>query len=62
MPSFNIGVVSSSYEFPVVTGGTIYSDSEYYYHVFTSTDNLVVSNNSIEVEVLAIGGGGQGGN
>lgn len=62
MPNFNIGIVASEYEFPVVTGGTLFSDSEYYYRVFKTTDNLVISGNSLEVEFLMVGGGGQGGN
>lgn len=61
MPSFNSGVTASSYVFPTVTGGTLTSDSTYYYRTFTGSDNLVISDNSLEVEVLIIAGGGPGG-
>lgn len=46
---------------PSVTGGTVYSDSTYYYNVFTSTGNLVVENNALDVTATVIGGGGAGG-
>ena len=53
----------------IVTGGTLSSDSTYYYRTFTSTADLVVSNNSLECEYLIVasgaggrfGGGGGGG-
>jgi len=44
-----------------VTGGTLYSDSTYYYRAFTSTANLVVSNASLTADVLVVGGGAAGG-
>ena len=46
---------------PVVSGGTLTSDSTYYYRAFTSSGNLVVSNGSINADVLMVGGGGAGG-
>jgi hypothetical protein len=44
-----------------VTGGTLSSDSTYYYRTFTSTANLIVSNVAINMDVLAVGGGGSSG-
>jgi hypothetical protein len=46
---------------PVLSGGTLSSDSTYYYRTFTSTSSLSVSTAPISVSVLAIGGGGSGG-
>lgn len=46
---------------PVVTGGTLSSDSTYYYRTFTANDNLVVSGPSISGDILIVGGGGAGG-
>ena len=44
---------------PVITGGTVTSDSTYYYRVFTTNDNFI-TNFPTNVEVLAVGGGGGG--
>jgi hypothetical protein len=46
---------------PVVSGGTLSSDSTYYYRTFTGVGTLTVSNNSLNAEVLLIAGGGSGG-
>jgi len=46
---------------PEVTGGTLASDSTYYYRTFTSSGNLVVSKGSVSMDVLSIAGGGAGG-
>jgi len=47
---------------PIVTGGTLTSDSTYYYRTFTGNSNLVVSNANISsVDVMIIAGGGAGG-
>jgi hypothetical protein len=43
---------------PVVTGGTLTSDSTYYYRTFTATGDLVVSGSSLTADVLMIGAGG----
>ena len=43
---------------PVITGGTLYSDSTYYYRAFTSDDTLVVSGATLNADVLVIGAGG----
>ena len=60
-----INTVSRAFSFlilvPVVSGGTLTSDSTYYYRAFTSSGNLVVSNGSINADVLMVGGGGAGG-
>ena len=44
-----------------VSGGTLASDSTYYYRVFTSSGTLT-SNGSLPADVLVIAGGGSGGN
>lgn len=46
---------------PVITGGTLSSDSTYYYRTFTGTDTLIVSNISAVADILTIAGGGAGG-
>lgn len=44
------------------TGGTIASPGDgYNYHVFTSPGNFVVNDNSRQVKILVVGGGGAGG-
>lgn len=53
--SFSISVTPAS-----LTGGTLSSDSTYYYRAFTSSTNLVVSNGSLSVDYLMVGGGGAG--
>ena len=62
MPSFNLGIVASSYEvpLPVVSGGTLSSDATYYYRTFTANGNLVISNASLSMDALIWGGGGGG--
>lgn len=47
--------------FPTVSGGTLTSDSTYYYRTFTSTQNLVVTDNNITADYLVVAGGGGGG-
>jgi len=69
--SFNISVsdgnntVSRSFTItvpaPVITGGTLTSDSTYYYRTFTSNGTLAVSNNLLIADVMVIGGGAGGG-
>jgi len=46
---------------PLVTGGTLASDSTYYYRTFSGTGNLSVSNLSLSTDVLIVAGGGGGG-
>jgi len=46
---------------PVISGGTVTSDSTYYYRAFTSSENLIVSNGTINADILMVGGGGAGG-
>jgi hypothetical protein len=48
--------------FPVVTGGTLSSDSTYYYRTFTGNGTLAVSNSTLTCDVLIGAGGGGGGN
>lgn len=45
---------------PVVTGGTLSSDSTYYYRTFTSNDTFSVSNSTLSAQFLLVGGGGAG--
>ena len=69
-PNFSTGTTFSLYGTSAegvspaakATGGAIYSDSTYYYHVFTSTGTFTpVSSLSADILVVA-GGGGGGGN
>lgn len=46
--------------YPSISGGTLSSDTTYYYRTFISTANLVVSNLANTVDVLVIAGGGGG--
>jgi len=45
---------------PKATGGSIYSDSTYYYHVFPST-GVFTPTTSLTADILAVAGGGGGG-
>ena len=45
---------------PTVTGGTLASDSTYYYRTFTSNGTLTIQNASLSVDYLVIAGGGAG--
>lgn len=47
---------------PIIEGGTLASDSTYYYRAFTSSDNLVISNFGLTADILVVSGGGNGGN
>ena len=47
--------------FPTVSGGTLTSDSTYYYRTFTSTGNFVLSGNNLTTDVFIVAGGGPGG-
>lgn len=44
-----------------VTGGTLTSDSTYYYRTFTSTGQLIVTGPSVQTNYLCVAGGGGGG-
>lgn len=46
---------------PTISGGTLTSDSTYYYRTFTGNGNLVVSTTSLSADILTIAGGGGGG-
>jgi hypothetical protein len=46
---------------PVASGGTLTSDSTYYYRTFTSTGNFVISDLPLAVDILVVAGGGSGG-
>lgn len=46
---------------PTVTGGTLSSDSTYYYRTFTGNSDLVVSGSKLSVNYLLVGGGGSSG-
>jgi len=52
--SFSIAYTAT----PVVTGGTLSSDSTYYYRTFTGNGNLIVSTLPLTVDILSIAGGG----
>jgi hypothetical protein len=61
MPRLPLGIRSSSYAYPVISGGTLTSDSTYYYRTFTANGTLTVENRSVPIDYFAIAGGGQGG-
>lgn len=46
--------------YPTISGGTLTSDSTYYYRTFTSTDSISVSVSSALVDALIVAGGGGG--
>ena len=46
---------------PYATGGTIYQDSTYFYHMFTSTGTLTPSQAISNVDYLVVAGGGGAG-
>jgi len=46
----------------VVSGGTLYSDSNYYYRAFTGVGTLTVSNANLVTDILVVAGGGGSGN
>lgn len=54
--SFNIPVVAVS----VITGGTLASDSTYYYRTFTANGTFAVSGKTLTADYLIIAGGGGG--
>lgn len=62
MPSLNLGISSSGYNFPTLSGGTLTSDATYYYRTFTSNGTLSIGINSINLDYFVIAGGGSGGN
>jgi len=47
--------------YPVVTGGTLTSDSTYYYRTFTGTGSLSISLGNLNSDILVVAGGGSGG-
>jgi hypothetical protein len=53
---------ASSFATTTITGGTLSSDTNYFYRKFTSNANLVVGGGSLLMDVLAVGGGGSSGN
>lgn len=63
----SLGAASSlgwSHTTPVVTGGTLTADDTYYYRTFTNAgqwDELSVSGGPVEMDVLIVGRGGDGG-
>jgi hypothetical protein len=56
--AFNISVIL----IPILTGGTLFSDSTYQYRVFASgTSSLSVSAKALTADILVVAGGGGGG-
>lgn len=55
--SFNIPVVALS----IITGGTLTSDSTYYYRTFTGVGDFSVAGLTLSADVLVVAGGGGGG-
>lgn len=60
-PAAALREVSGTPAKPVVTGGTLSAYNNYFYRTFTSTEDLGITNGSLDAEVLVIGGGGSGG-
>jgi hypothetical protein len=54
------GIVAASATSPKATGGTIYSDEDYYYHAFGSSGTFT-PNQSLTCDYLVVAGGGGGG-
>jgi hypothetical protein len=61
MPRLPLGIRSSAYIYPVISGGTLTSDATYYYRTFTANGTLAVENHSVPIDYFVIAGGGQGG-
>lgn len=62
MPSAPLGMFSSAFTYPVVTGGQqILESSTYFYRLFTANSNLVISNGPVEFSYCIVGGGGGSG-
>ena len=55
-----LGILGSTSHDAKATGGTVTSDSTYWYHTFTSNGTFV-PNQSLSVEYLIVAGGGGGG-
>ena len=47
---------------PTVTGGTLASDSTYYYRTFTANGTLTVTGGDLPCDILVVSGGGAGSN
>ncbi len=45
---------------PLIEGGTLASDSTYYYRTFTSSGTLLVKNTDLACDILMVAGGGAG--
>lgn len=58
--TFNLYGIAAEGPSPKATGGTIYTDAEYYYHVFGATGTFTPLQ-SLTADVLVIAGGGGGG-
>jgi hypothetical protein len=59
VPSFSLGIVASSYAvtLPVVSGGTLTSDSTYHYRTFTSNGSFIVASVALSVDIYRVSGG-----
>lgn len=58
--SFTIYGIKAEAPAPKATGGAIYTDADYYYHVFGATGAFVPSQN-LTADILTVAGGGGGG-
>lgn len=59
--TFSLYGIAASSVAAKATGGTIYSDSQYFYHVFNASGTFTPSQ-SISADILQVAGGGSGGN
>jgi hypothetical protein len=46
---------------PTVSGGSLGSDATYFYRTFTANGTLAITNGSLNLDILTVGGGGGGG-
>jgi len=58
--TFTIYGIASTDKFALATGGYLYEDSTYWYHVFTSTGTFTPKQ-SLTADILVVAGGGGGG-
>ncbi len=54
-------ISNSVFTGPTVSGGTLTSDSTYYYRTFSATDSLIISGASVTADTLIVAGGGGAG-
>ena len=62
MPNLILGIFAGAgLAKPIVTGGTLFDDSTYFYRLFTGNGTLGVTTGNLSADVLIVAGGGGGG-